>query len=179
MLSQILVLFSAFGLFYASGTQVTEENCEVCVKFLSKFINTLEENVKSSTSKIEDEFRKFCEEAKLHKDNRFCYYVGGLKESATGMLGEISKPVSWSMPADKICQKLRKMDTQICDLKYDKKIDLAKVDVNKLKVNDLKKILSDWGETCRGCSEKSDYVRMVKELLPKYAPEAVQDGKEL
>ncbi|WAR24975.1 MANF-like protein [Mya arenaria] len=44
----------------------------------------------------------------------------------------------------------------------------------KLKVKDLKKILSDWDEerACRGCSEKSDFVRAVKELMPKHAPEA-------
>ena len=49
-----------------------------------------------------------------------CYYLGGLEESATGILGEISKPLSWSMPADKICEKLKKKDVQICDLKYGK-----------------------------------------------------------
>jgi len=47
-----------------------------------------------------------------------CYYVGGLEESATGMLSEMSKPVSWSMPADKICMKLYRRDEQICDLRY-------------------------------------------------------------
>jgi len=44
--------------------------------------------------------------------------VGGLEESATGMLSEMSKPVSWSMPADKICMKLYRRDEQICDLRY-------------------------------------------------------------
>lgn len=47
-----------------------------------------------------------------------CYYLGGLEESATGILGELSKPLSWSMPSDKICEKLRKKDAQICDLRY-------------------------------------------------------------
>jgi len=47
-----------------------------------------------------------------------CYYLGGLEESATGILGELSKPLSWSMPADKICEKLKKRDAQICDLRF-------------------------------------------------------------
>jgi len=47
-----------------------------------------------------------------------CYYLGGLEESATGILGELSKPLSWSMPADKICEKLKKKDAQICDLRF-------------------------------------------------------------
>lgn len=49
-----------------------------------------------------------------------CYYLGGLEESATGILGEMSKPLSWSMPADKVCEKLKKKDIQICDLRYGK-----------------------------------------------------------
>lgn len=54
------------------------------------------------------------------KDNRFCYYIGGLVESATGILGEMSKPLSWGMPMDKVCEKLKKKDAQICDLRYGK-----------------------------------------------------------
>jgi len=56
----------------------------------------------------------------------------------------------------------------------EKTFDYSKVDFKKLKVNELKQILSEWGEQCRGCSEKSDYVRLVEELLPKHAPEAVK-----
>ena len=61
----------------------------------------------------------------------------------------------------------------------EKKIDLTEVDFNKLKVKDLKKILSDWDEdkACKGCSEKSDFVRAVKELMPKHAPEAYKKLK--
>jgi len=149
-------------------TEATEDNCEVCVKFISQFITTLDSDTKSSPAKIETAFRQYCKTTKKD-DNRFCYYVGGLEESATGMLGEMSKPISWSMPADKVCLKLYRMDEQICDLRYEKVIDLSNVDVSKLKVHELKKLLSDWGEQCRGCSEKDDYVRLVKELLPKYA----------
>lgn len=49
-----------------------------------------------------------------------CYYLGGLEESATGILGELSRPLSNSLPADLICEKLKKMDAQICDLRYGK-----------------------------------------------------------
>lgn len=40
--------------------------------------------------------------------------------------------------------------------------------MNKLKVKDLKKILDDWNEVCKGCSEKTEFVARVKELLPKH-----------
>ena len=56
------------------------------------------------------------------RENRFCYYVGGLEESATGILGEVSKPMSWGLPPNKICDKLKKKDSQICDLKYGESI---------------------------------------------------------
>lgn len=47
-----------------------------------------------------------------------CYYLGGLEDSATGILNEMSKPLSWSMPALKVCERLKKMDAQVCDIKY-------------------------------------------------------------
>lgn len=116
---------------------------------------------------IEAEFKTFCKVQK-NKENRFCYYLGGLEESATGTLGEMSKPMSWSMPATKICEKLKKKDAQICELRYEKQIDLDAVDLKKLKVRDLKKILNDWNEECDGCLEKSDFIKRIEELKPKY-----------
>lgn len=94
--------------------------------------------------------------------------IGGLEESATGILGEMSKPISYHMPSDKICEKLKKKDAQICDLRYEKQIDLNTVDLKKLKVRDLKKILSDWDESCDGCLEKPDFIKRIEELKPKY-----------
>lgn len=74
------------------------------------------------------------------------------------------------MPAEKICRdKLLKRDPQICDLKYEKQIDLDSVDLKKLKVKDLKKILNDWGEETAALVEKSDFIRKIEELKPKYA----------
>jgi hypothetical protein len=44
------------------------------------------------------------------------------------------------------------------------------VNLKKLKVKDLKKILSNWGEdnACKGCAEKSDFIKVVEDLMPKY-----------
>lgn len=49
-----------------------------------------------------------------------CYYIGGLEESATKIVSELSKPLSWGLPVDKVCEKLKKKDVQICDLRYGK-----------------------------------------------------------
>lgn len=144
-----------------------ESDCEVCVKTVEKFAASLDDSVKKDTKKIEDEFRLFCKTAK-NKEQRFCYYLGGVEESATGILSELSKPLSWSMPALKICEKLKKKDAQVCDLRFDKHIDVNSVDLKKLKVKDLKKILSDWDESCDGCLEKTDYIKRIDELKHKY-----------
>lgn len=126
-----------------------------------------------------------------------CYYLGGLEDSATGILSEMSKPLSWSMPAIKICERLKKMDAQVCDIKFgmfvkiyllqliftaflyiqniifilDKEIDWKTVNLKKMKVKDLKKILDNWGESCEGCLEKTDYIKRVEELKPTYIKE--------
>lgn len=155
---------------FRSSECAKKDECEVCVSVLDRFSQTLSEAEKSDPKKIEAKFRPYCANLK-GKENRFCYYLGGLEESATGILGEMSKPLSWSMPPDAICKKLKKLDAQICELHYDKTIDLKTVDLKKLKVRDLKKILSDWDESCEGCIEKTDYIKKIDELKPHYLRE--------
>ena len=54
-----------------------------------------------------------------------CWYIGGKKDSATYILGTMAKPVTWSMPAIKVCEKLKEKDAQICDLKYGRVISVT------------------------------------------------------
>ncbi len=37
------------------------------------------------------------------------------------MINEVSKPLSYHVPVEKVCEKLKKKDSQICELKYGKK----------------------------------------------------------
>ncbi|KAL2761469.1 cerebral dopamine neurotrophic factor precursor [Daubentonia madagascariensis] len=144
-------------------------DCEVCKEFLNRFYNSLvDRGVNFSLDTIEKELISFCLDAK-GKENRLCYYLGATKDAATKILSEVTRPMSVHMPAVKICDKLKKMDSQICELKYEKKLDLASVDLWKLRVAELKQILHSWGEECRACAEKTDYVDLIKELAPKYA----------
>ena len=46
----------------------------------------------------------------------------------------------------------------------EKKIDLKTVNIKKLKVKELKKILEQHGQDCKGCTEKSEYVRKVEAI---------------
>ena len=141
--------------------------CEVCISVLDRFKATLSKEQASNQKAIEKEFVNFCKDLKL-KENRFCYFLGGTKDAATGILGEMAKPMSWGMPSDKVCEKLKKKDRQICELTYEKQIDFSTVDLKKLKVKDLKKILSDWDEGCDGCLEKGDFIKRIEELKPKH-----------
>ncbi|KAH8294673.1 hypothetical protein KR018_001373 [Drosophila ironensis] len=166
--SHLLLVVCFLATAMHSVLALKEEDCEVCIKTVKRFGDTLDDATKKDYRQIESAFKKFCKGQK-NKEHRFCYYLGGLEESATGILNELSKPLSWSMPADKICEKLKKKDAQICDLRYEKQIDLNSVDLKKLKVRDLKKILNTWDESCDGCLEKSDFIRRIEELKPKYA----------
>ena len=111
----------------------------VCFAVVRKFDESLTAADKKDTKIIEEKFRKYCKTAK-GKEARFvssftlhlitwntihsciiilqCYYLGGVEESATGILSEMSKPLSWSTPVDKVCEKLKKKDVQICDLRF-------------------------------------------------------------
>ena len=52
-----------------------------------------------------------------------CFYIGARADSATSTIGDITKPMSFHKPVEKICQVLNKKDSQICELKYGKKCD--------------------------------------------------------
>merc|ERR1712026_123404 len=165
--SVIILLLSLLSLFTSVAVSLKAGDCEVCISVLDRFRKTLAKDQEGDAKAIEKEFVKFCKDLKS-KENRFCYFLGGTADAATGILGEMSKPMSWGMPALKVCEKLKKKDRQVCELAYDKQIDFKSVDLKKLKVRDLKKILSDWEETCDGCLEKADYIKRIEEVKPKH-----------
>ncbi|OPJ80866.1 putative RNA-binding protein 15B [Patagioenas fasciata monilis] len=159
----------------AGSRALRDGECEVCVTFLGRFYQSLKDNdVEFTPASIEKELLKSCKEAK-GKENRLCYYVGATSDAATKIINEVSKPMSHHIPVEKICEKLKKKDSQICELKYDKQIDLSTADLRKLRVKELRRILDDWGETCKGCAEKSDFIRRIHELMPNYPIVAEED----
>ncbi|KAM9759594.1 mesencephalic astrocyte-derived neurotrophic factor [Menidia menidia] len=169
----------ALALVPGSVESLKEGECEVCVTFLGKFYQLLKDsNTKFNSADIETALVSSCKDAK-GKENRFCYYIGATSDAATKMINEVSKPLSSHVPVDKVCEKLKKKDSQICELRYDKQLDLTTVDLKKLKVKDLKKILEDWDESCKGCAEKSDFIRKITELMPKHAPAAARARSDL
>ncbi|NP_001279252.1 mesencephalic astrocyte-derived neurotrophic factor precursor [Callorhinchus milii] len=156
-----------------------EGDCEVCVSFLERLYKILnDDQVEFTPPSIEKHLVKACKGVK-GKENRFCYYLGATSDAATKIINEVPKPMSYHMPVEKICEKLKKMDSQICELKYDKQVDLSTVDLKTLRVKELKKILDVWGESCKGCAEKSDFIRKIKELMHLYAPNDAKIRRDL
>ncbi|XP_071495226.1 mesencephalic astrocyte-derived neurotrophic factor homolog [Diadema antillarum] len=163
----ILLLSVVIQCLTLTEAKLKEGECEVCLSVVQQLENMITDEDRKDTAVIEKKIRKFCKGAK-GKENRFCYYMGGTEDAATGMLNDLIKPLSVPLPADRICKKLNAKDSQICELKYEKQIDLDAVDLKKLKVKDLKKILTDWGESCKSCLEKNDFIEKIEELKPKY-----------
>jgi len=143
--------------------KLKEGDCEVCIKFLTKFEKSIEDADRKDQNVLTKKLKAACNKAG-GKENRFCYYVGGTKDAATYILNEITRPLSYFKTVDRICEDLKQKDPQICSLRYDKDIDWKTVNLKKLKVRDLKKILSDWGESCNGCLEKSEFIKKVESV---------------
>lgn len=157
------VLLNAF----LTTAKLKEGECEVCMKVVNDFIAIGAEKKAQSV----DDWNKIITDAcveKKGKDNRFCYYIGATVDAATKIINEVSKPLSYSMPAEKVCEKLKPKDAQICELQYEKQLDWATIDLKKMKVKQLKKILNDWEEQCTGCLEKTDFIKKIEEVKPKY-----------
>jgi len=173
----IVVLFT-FSTVY-SKKAVDEQHCEVCIKTINTFADGLSDDEKVNADKIDKAFKKFCSKVKVDtKEHRLCYYIGALETSATYAVGDLSKPLSWGIPSEKICrERLSKTNPQICDLKYEKQIDVNAVDLNKLKVKDLKKILSDWGEVA-DFIEKSEFIKRINEVKDKYVKPTTDTNKK-
>ena len=69
----VLNKFIKFNVNYCKCSYVNSNipyHVSVCVKFIGKFIDTLEDATKSQPSDIEDAFRKYCKNTKKD-DNRF------------------------------------------------------------------------------------------------------------
>jgi len=65
-----------------------------------------------------------------------------------------------------VCEKLKKDNPEICDGRYPIKVEKKegeKVDYGKMRVKDLRKILDQRGQTCTGCTEKPEFVKMCEE----------------
>uniref|UniRef100_A0A0N4ZF80 Mesencephalic astrocyte-derived neurotrophic factor homolog n=1 Tax=Parastrongyloides trichosuri TaxID=131310 RepID=A0A0N4ZF80_PARTI len=146
---------------------VSSQECEICTKVLTDAMAKVPKEHLTKSDKISEVIRQHCS-GTFDKEHKLCNFIGALPDSPTSMMNDVSKPLAYSMPPEKVCLKLKPKDAQICELKMDKPIDWATINLNKMRVKELKKILEKWGEQCKGCTEKSEYVRRIEELKPKF-----------
>ncbi|XP_069048072.1 cerebral dopamine neurotrophic factor [Lepisosteus oculatus] len=165
---QFTNIFTTATFVLISLNTTSASDCEVCTGFLGKFYQYLSSKYAELTpARVEEELLVTCMDAE-GKENRLCYYLGATADAATKMTSEVTRPMSFHVPVQKICEKLKKMDSQICELKYETQLELNSVDLSKLRVAELKNILNSWGEVCRACIEKTDFVNLIQELAPKH-----------
>jgi mesencephalic astrocyte-derived neurotrophic factor len=170
-----LLVFVSF-----SSARIREGECEVCLKDVTQFQKELSKL--GSQDKIEAGIRKICKGYTNKADKRFCYYIGGSDDAATSLLRTISGPLMNHMPVEKICERLKQADGQICAVKYEKPkepVDYSKVDFNKMRVKELRDILNEWGVKAEKISEKTELIELIKKELPKHLDQNQGAKKEL
>ena len=166
-LSDMMALrFLTLGLAaFAAGARVDERDCEVCKAVLGAIDESLTETQRKSPEGIEGAMQVYCDAAK-GKDKNMCYYMGvGDKEmgSAGGAKREISASLGRGINAKRLCTRLKSKDAQMCELRYEKKIDVKNVDLKKLRVKELRKICDDEGIGTKGLAEKDEFVKKIRE----------------
>ena len=174
-------------LFVVAVSQAFADECEVCVKVVDDIL--AEKHGKKSPPKMEqvekwiDEYcgtvegwgGKKGKKGKGEKEEKLCYSISPIKR-------ELARPVSLGMPPLKAYQRAASKDETICELKFPKPPpDLTEMkveDIEKMRVRALKDILKELGKAdkCKGCSEKTDFVDLVKKLRQE---QAKAKGKEL
>eukprot|EP01039_Chlorochromonas_danica_P006507 gene6507-7176_t len=151
--------------------QVDPKECEVCISNLESIDKLIPSEKKNDKAAIEKAIGTHCtlsgfgSEWKPNpaltspKDVKMCYIFEPIKKS-------ISTPFATGMPKKKVCERLKKDNPEICEIKYPIKVEKKAgeaINYNKMKVKELKDILNQRGVKCTGCSEKSDFVRKCQE----------------
>lgn len=147
------------------------KDCEVCVANLDQIDMLVPKEKKSDKAAIEKAIGTHCtlsgfgSEWKPNptltspKDVKMCYIFEPIKKS-------VSTPMATGMPKKKVCQRLKKENPEICEIKYPIKVEKKageEIDYNKMKVKELKTLLDQRGVKCSGCTEKADFVKKCKE----------------
>jgi hypothetical protein len=130
----------------------------VCMKVMQEVRDTLAKDDQKDKPKIEAALGKYCARDDLSaKEKKICYYVDPIKR-------DVAQPFSLGMPVDRLCKRINKSNTEICSVKFPVKTEnLETKDLTKLRVKQLKSILTDRGVECKGCVEKDEFIKRVQE----------------
>lgn len=113
-----------------------------------------------SKPKIEKAIEDYCSNNAgilTARERKICYYIDPMKR-------DVAQPFSLGMPNLKVCKRITKNNPEICTVKFPTKTEkLEPKDLNKMRVKQLKSILSERGVECKGCIEKEEFIKKVQE----------------
>lgn len=166
MIPPAILLLCSLLLVVTTSLALEESECPVCFSIVDRLHKDVtKDGGKPTVENVSESFLYLCDTAKKDStESKFCYYLGGQDVSATRTYKEMAEKMSWGLPTKKVCEHLQKKDSQICEIREKKVIDLKTVDLKKLKVAELRRLLKDRGVVCEGCLEKSEFIRKVEEI---------------
>jgi mesencephalic astrocyte-derived neurotrophic factor len=140
------------------STQPSPYFQSVCVKVMDEIRASMTKEQAKTKPEIEKAMGNFCARENLNnREKKICYYIDPIKR-------DVAQPFSLGMPTLKLCQRISKTNPEICTVKFPVQTEnLDKKDLSKLRVKQLKQILSERGVECKGCVEKEEFIKMVQE----------------
>ena len=128
----------------------------VCVKVMEDIRGTMTKEESRKKPEIEKAMGAYCKRDNLSaREKKICYYIDPIKR-------DVAQPFSLGMPSLKVCQRINKSNPEICTVKFPVKTEkMEQKDLSKLRVKQLKQILSQRGVECTGCIEKDEFVKKV------------------
>jgi len=140
----------------------------LCAAVCKAVIDTIDKSItdaeRKDVEKIEKKMFQWCATSK-GKDKTMCYYIGvGDAESGTagGVKRDISGSLARGINAKRLCTRMKKKDAQMCELRYEKKIDVKNTDLKKLRVKELRKIADDEAIDVKGLVEKDEFIKKIQ-----------------
>merc|ERR1711862_9186 len=132
--------------------------CEVCVKVIDDIRGGMSKEDSRKKPAVEQAIADYCSKSTLNsREKKICYYIDPIGR-------DVAQPFSLGMPSMKVCERINKSNPEICTVKMPVKTEKMETkDISKLRVKQLKQILAERGVECRGCVEKEEFVKKVKE----------------
>lgn len=163
-LLSLLLLLCLSSYAAAAAKKEDPNDCEVCKSVIGQIDAELTVKEREDVETVEKKMRTWCDSAK-GKDKQMCYYmgVGDAQEGTSGgVKRDISSALTRGINSKRLCNRLKKKDGQMCELKYDKKFDPKTADWKKLRVKELRKICDDEGISTTGFTEKDEFLKAIK-----------------
>merc|ERR1711998_70275 len=147
-----------------TSTDAAPCNTKVCEKFYNGVLEMCDAKCMKDEEKVENKITKWCKANKTRPFDKMCYYIEGIKR-------KISKDIMQGAPAELACKRLGQKDQGICELKEPRQLD-KNIDLDKMRVKQLRELMQEYGVDCPNCLEKSDMVKRIKATI-------LSDKKEL